>query len=824
MIWFISWYFTVTLLGWLTFPLAFHLFPALADRGYSLSRALGLLVWGYLFWLLTSLGLSQNDAGGILLALIMLAGVSASSVFPRQASSENRGEQIVNWLKDHRGLVLNIEILFFLGFVFLAFVRASNPELTSAEKPMELMFINAILRSPEFPPRDAWLSGYAISYYYFGYVMTAMLAKLTSVPGTVAHNLMTALIFALGAIGSYGILYNLISNQRNRGTGEREPGDFQNSGTISRSSFLAPFLLLLVSNLEGFFEVLHKRGLGSPEFWKWLDIKDLTTPPATTGWVPDRYLWWWRASRVIQDYDLTGSVKEIIDEFPFFSFLHADLHPHILAIPFGLLAVSIALNIIQGGSRGRISLPGFSLHLNWEGFFLSALTLGGLAFLNTWDILIAAALIVGAYGLLRVIQAGWSWGRLEDVLVFSIPLGLISILLYLPFYVGFASQAGGILPNVVYATRGAHMWVMFAPLFVPLLAFLFYLVSNRQPANWKLSALLTIGLTLVLWLLSWLVAWIVSKEAPNLVNIFLQAQGVGDLASLFTAATMIRFAHFGSLLTLLALLAPAVGFLLAAGRKPQATNDNLHTSLPGTRPTVFVLLLTVLGTLLVLMPEFIYLRDQFGWRINTVFKFYYQAWILWSIAASFGTAVLLWNLRGAGGMVFRAAFVAVVFMGLFYPVFGLLNRTENFQLGKPDPFWTLDYSDQIRRYNPDEVAAFEWLKSAPDGVVAEAIGGSYSGYARVATYTGLPTVLGWPGHESQWRGGSEQQGTRQGDIEELYTSKNWELTRSILERYDIRYVYLGGLEYSTYTVSEEKFERFLRVVFRQGQITIYEVP
>jgi len=163
-------------------------------------------------------------------------------------------------------------------------------------------------------------------------------------------------------------------------------------------------------------------------------------------------------------------------------------------------------------------------------------------------------------------------------------------------------------------------------------------------------------------------------------------------------------------------------------------------------------------------------------------------------------------------------------MGLFYPVFGLLNRTENFQLEKPDPFWTLDYSDQIRSYNPDEVAAFEWLKSAPDGVVAEAIGGSYSGYARVATYTGLPTVLGWPGHESQWRGGYEQQGTRQGDIEELYTSKNWELTQSILERYDIHYVYLGGLEFSTYAVSEEKFERFLKVVFRQGQITIYEVP
>jgi YYY domain-containing protein len=821
---FFAWYLTVTLLGWLTFPLAFRLFPALADRGYSLSRALGLLVWGYLFWLLTSLGISQNDSGGILLALICLGGLSAWSVFSRHASPEHRGAQIAGWLKDHRGLVLNIEILFTLGFAFLAFVRASNPELTSAEKPMELMFINAILRSPAFPPRDAWLSGYAISYYYFGYVMTAMLAKLTSVPGTVAHNLMTALIFALGATGSYGIVYNLLSKQRNTESENPEPDDPHFQSAVSRSSFLAPLFLLLVSNLEGFFEVLHKRGLGSPEFWTWLDIKDLTTPAAATGWVPDRYLWWWRASRVIQDYDLSGSVKEVIDEFPFFSFLHADLHPHVLAIPFGLLAISIALNMFLGGSRGTVHLAGFNLHLDREAFFLAALTLGGLAFLNTWDILIAAALIIGAYGLLRVMQAGWSWVRLEDLLVFSIPLGLVSILLYLPFYLGFASQAGGILPNLVYATRGAHLWVMFAPLFVPLLAFLFYLISRRQPANWKVSAWIVPGLTLVLWVLSWLVAWMVSRAAPDLANVFLQAQGVGDLASLFTAATLKRLAHFGSLVTLLTLLLPAVGFLLASERWPQREDDDTQAPLQDPRSTVFALLLIALGALLVLIPEFIYLRDQFGWRINTVFKFYYQAWMLWSIAGAFGAAILLRNLRGGGGIAFRIAIVIVIFMALFYPVFGLLDRTENFQLGNPDPFWTLDYSEQIRRFNPDEVAGFEWLRGAPDGVVAEAIGGSYSGYGRVATYTGLPTVLGWPGHESQWRGGYEPQGTRQGDIEELYTSKSWELTQAILERYDIRYVYLGGLEYSSYAVSEEKFERFLKVVFRQGQITIYEVP
>ena len=60
-------------------------------------------------------------------------------------------------------------------------VDPSNPEIVGTEKPMELMFINGIMNSPTFPPRDLWLSGFAISYYYFGYVMASMLALFTAV-------------------------------------------------------------------------------------------------------------------------------------------------------------------------------------------------------------------------------------------------------------------------------------------------------------------------------------------------------------------------------------------------------------------------------------------------------------------------------------------------------------------------------------------------------------------------------------------------------------------------------------------------------------------
>lgn len=848
MFWFFSWYLTITLLGWLTFPLVFRLFPALADRGYSLSRAVGLLVWGYAFWLLTSLGLSQNDAGGLLLGLLILVGLSIWAI-------GNRKPEIENWVRANLSLVRNIEILFFLAFAFLAFARASNPELTSAEKPMELMFINAILRSPTFPPRDAWLSGYAISYYHFGYVMTAMLAKLTGVPGSAAHNLMTALIFALGAIGSYGILYNLLTLHWESEIGNRESGDAQTTSIdsrfpnyISRSSFLAPLFLLVVSNVEGFLEILHRRGLfwsgDASTFWTWLDIKDLSQPPQSLGWVPERYLWWWRASRIISDYDLSGGFKEIIDEFPFFSFLHADLHPHVLAIPFGLLAIAAALNLFLGGWRGELNLFGFRLRVNLAGFTFLALLLGGLAFLNTWDILIAAALVVGAYVLMRVQESNWSWERGEDIFVLGIPLGILSILLYLPFYIGFSSQLGGVLPNLVYPTRGAHLWVMLGTLLLPLYAYLIYLWrAEKLRGRWWLALGLSLGLVLFLWGISWSLGLSIRLADPALGTFFLQLQGVPDVDSLFALAGQKRLTQIGSLLTLLAVLIPAVAFLLTVDRRPQ-TEDDLSVHRPPS--TVFVLLLIILGALLLIGPEFLYLRDQFGTRINTIFKFYYQAWMLWSLAASYGIAVLAQKLRAGWSIVFRVGLGLLLLVGLTYPIFGILTRTDDFRLGRAlqllntiqtnddetsksiardelNSLWTLDYFDMVQRQNPDEAAAIRWLESAPDGVVAEAIGGSYSGYARVSTLTGQPTVLGWPGHESQWRGGAEPQGSRQSDIETLYATTDWQVASQIIDRYDIRYIFVGNLERGK-PLQEEKFQRHMRLVFLQGNVAIYETP
>ena len=818
MIAFISWYILITVLGWLTFPLAYYLFPALTDRGYTLARAFGLLVWAYVFWLFASLGIAQNDIGGLLLGLLILGGVSVWAFLKCQS-------EIREWLSQNRRLVITSEGFFLVAFGLMAFVRATNPEIFTAggEKWMETAFITSILRSPVFPPHDPWLSGYAISYYYFGYVMAAMLAKFTGVSASVAHNLMLSLVFSLSAIGAYGLLYNLLSVYIQSKGGDRRQGILPALG-----AFLAPLFLLIVSNLEGFFESLHRRGIGwtfrpdgtaTSSFWHWLNLQVLTDPPAQPlKWVPDQFFWWWRASRVLQDYDLNNARLEVIDEFPFFSYLLGDVHPHVLAMPFNLLAIAVALNLFFGGWRGKINLFFGELRIHKVGFFTIALVLGGLAFLNTWDILPGAALIAFSYALARVREGGWSWERIEDILLLGIPVGLTAFVMYLPFYVGFDSQAGGILPNFMYPTRGAHLWVMWGPLFIPLFAYLIYLWRSKQPADWRSGTFTALGMVMVLLAAMFVVGLIALRLKPELILPVIQSQG-RDVNTFIVDSMVRRLKYIGSLLTLLALLIPGLAFLFGARRRSQEDNIDLQPTSP---PSLFIVLLLSLGVLLILTPDFLYLRDNFGYRINTVFKFYYQAWIFLSFVAAFGVAVILSELRGVASVLYAIVTVIVIGAGLVYPVFSLPNKTDNFKADHPEQR-TLNGEAYLATSMPDDYQAIQFMKHLDPGVVAEAVKDSYSEYARIATFTGLPSVLGWSNHEDQWRDHALQ-GSRKEDLQTLFTTPDWATTQAIIDRYHIRYIVVGNLERSTYPVNEEKFSRFLKPIFQQGSITVYEVP
>jgi uncharacterized membrane protein len=327
--------------------------------------------------------------------------------------------------------------------------------------------------------------------------------------------------------------------------------------------------------------------------------------------------------------------------------------------------------------------------------------------------------------------------------------------------------------------------------------------QSKKPAAWRASFLTALGIVLVLIIAMFALGLLATLSKPDLVSGIL-AEQARDIGTFIADSMTRRLTYIGGLLTFLALLIPALAFLFRS--------EN-HSS-------TFVLLMIALGSLLIIGPDFLYLRDNFGYRINTIFKFYYQAWIVLSLAAAYGVITLLRSLRGVANVAFSVIVALVLIVGLTYPALSLLNKTNNFN----PPFgFTLNDFDRVQRENPDEAAAIQWLQSAPDGVVAEAVGGAYSNYARIAIYTGLPTVLGWGNHEGQWRDDALQ-GSRAQDMETLYTSNDWITTQDIINRYHIRYIFVGNLERSTYRVNEEKFNRFLQPVFQQGNTIIYEAP
>lgn len=839
----ILWYLLITLLGFLAFPVAYKLLPGLADRGYTLARAMGLLIWSYVFWLLGSLDLLQNDLSGELFALAVLAAVS---IFVFRSLD---GNDLQAWLRKQRRMILVVEILFLLAFVGWAIVRAANPEITGTEKPMELAFINSILRSPTLPPNDPWLSGYSISYYHYGYLMVAMLARLTATSGGVAFNLGLSLIFALSAIGSYGLLYNLLAAWR-----EKETKSSVSNRQSPFSALLAPFFVLIVSNLSGLLHVLRVNGLFwrqnesgewvSP-FWTWLDIGSISQPPPES---PFFHWWWWQGSRIVQDFDFLGNNKgDIIGEFPFFSFLLGDLHPHVLAMPFGFLAMTLALNFLLGGCKGNIRWLGFiHLKINWSSFGLAALALGAMGFLNTWDFPFYVALFAGAY-VFRQLQVNASadepspvsfWEIAKDFLGIGFALGVSGALLFLPFYISFSSQAGGFIPNLIYITKGAYAWIQFAPLLIPVLGLLVFLwrkYSDKKQlfTGIKVTFVILVLLLAVTAVLTALIAVLhvfsdINSQAAIAASAYLGSLAAPGWRDVITEGFFRRLTIPGTWLTLAVILVFTFALLW-----PRRVHDKLDAppsqvfALPDSH--TFALLLTLIGTLLVLVPEFFFLRDFFGYRINTIFKFYFLAWLLWSIAAAFGTVALWKKLNGVWGLVFKSLSIIVLVLSLLYPLMGLWSKTNGF---KPNQ-WELDGTAYHDTYNPDEAAAMKWLWKSPLDVVAEAVGGSYSTYGRMATHSGQPTVLGWVGHEHQWRGGYDEVGSREGDLQRLYCVPNWVETKIIIDQYNIRYIVLGNLERTTYAAGtsncpsgfrEGKFQRYLEPVFQQGDVTIYKVP
>ena len=311
------------------------------------------------------------------------------------------------------------------AFAVWSIARSYDPAIDHTEQPMDFAFLNANIVADSFPPQDPWLSGNSISYYYFGYLMNGSLSKLTGVSSGISYNLALSLLFALTAVGAFGLIVNLIRLYRGRRGGRL--------GVPIAFGSLGALFVVGIGNLEGSLESARSMGLGWSGFWNWLGIKGMSGNAEGTALFPSDNWWWWRSSRVIDTLEDGLSLDYTITESPSFSFVLGDLHPHVMSIPFVLLALGLGLQALRSqeafGTRWIRTHP--------LPFLLIVVSLGALGFLNSWDLPTSVAIFLSLTLLASYrVWGRWDWERFRDWAIFAGVLAGLSLVLFLPFLPG----------------------------------------------------------------------------------------------------------------------------------------------------------------------------------------------------------------------------------------------------------------------------------------------------------------------------------------------------------------------------------------------------
>ena len=338
-----AWWLALSVLGWAAWPLCLGVAQGLPDHGYLVAKAIGWLLLGYVVWLGASTHLLANRVPHIYGALALLVTAGA------WAGWRQRRHLAALW-RARRGLLLREELLFSGAFLAFVAIRALNPDLWQpwfgGEKMMEFAYLNAIVKSAHFPPYDPYFAGGYINYYYYGLYLVNVLIKLTGVVPQVAFNLAVPGFFALTVAQAFSFGHAVTARLR----GQRWlVGGWAAAIGVAVMGNLTVLVQWLAS--------LVTLGGGTPHPEVGLEAL-AAVPMGLARWLTGQgtllpFDYWYQATRVI---------PYTINEFPFFSFLFADLHPHMMAIPFTIAALVLAAGLLLGrgtekdrGSGGQVA-------------------------------------------------------------------------------------------------------------------------------------------------------------------------------------------------------------------------------------------------------------------------------------------------------------------------------------------------------------------------------------------------------------------------------------------------------------------------------------
>ena len=774
----IIWLAAAEVLALLAVPVAFLVFRPFPDRGYLLAKPLGLLIAATFTWLLASVELFPFGLAGALLGALFLAVVSSIIL-------ESRWREIASFYRQRWKFILSAEALFLVAFLSFLAIRAANPDLwhpfRGGEKPMDFAYLNAVARSTTFPPYDPWFAGGYLNYYYFGQFLVAFMIRATGIIPSIAYNLAVPLLFAFTVGAAFSLVYSLAALTLEARDGVRR-------SLKARSPLLAGLgaavLVAVAGNIDGLVQVAEgaRRALFNN--------------------VPAGAFDFWRSSRMFGNPPAGNEITE----FPFFTFLFADLHAHLIAIPFAILALAIAVSVFVGAGK-----PAKRVEV-WGRLAMLGVVIGALRIINAWDfptqLLIAGMAVVTAelIGSRGPLASRAGAGLLKWVFV-----AVIGYVVYLPFHQNFELFNNGVLQSETQ-TPVWRYFVIHSIFLAAVISWLFFELRERLPE-----------------LRTQLADYMRRNAVPVWVAVFI---------SVALAATVLTFAFsvWGTLIftVLLALATLSAGVL--AYRANRLSGRLLLV------PVAFVIVALALGG----GVDVFTVKDDIG-RMNTVFKFYLQAWWLYALASAY----FLWLLGVRGKFSLRRLTVArgvwmtaiaVVAAGVMvYPVLGTQVRirdrfsTEETGLdGAAFMAGTVHFErDSQGETVPIELdydlRAIEWLQRNVDGspVIVEGLTDLYRWGGRVSIYTGLPAVIGWDWHQRQQRVNYAFAVTeRRREVDAFYSNRSLTQALALMDKYNVRYVYVGELERLTYPASGlDKFNLMgalgLTPVYEDGPVTIY---
>ncbi|GCE17465.1 DUF2298 domain-containing protein [Dictyobacter kobayashii] len=846
----------IEVLGLLCLPLAFTVFRNLPDRGWAFSKLLGVAILTFCVWFLLiclhSLIYCQLFILGITLMLAAGSGFAYLSLFP----------QIWQLVRHNRVYIITSEIIFFCMMGLLGVLRSLKPDIRGYEMFMDEGFVSSIMRSPHFPPNDMWYAGHSINYYYYAHYTMATLAKLLGQTSSVAFNTGICFFYGVTALNLFGVTCNIVGCARQWRQRVQE-----NNDAIQQSQLMPaiPYGLLSV------MMALVLGNLASTQQW-WAHHGDF-------GFQFN----WFAPSRVIDN---------TINEFPAFSFVLSCFHAHVLTLAFTILCIGIALNwFLEPNGKGmNLFGIGKTRYLN---LFVTSLLLGGLFVMNGWDYPTYMGLTLLCVFIQQYLahRPALCLATFLNTGIISFYLLAISYNLYLPFYLNFISpsQGIGIIPLANHSPISDEILIygLFIFMFLSLLVGSALLRPLRAPVpdSEEVAVAMPVGSEPVIMQAA------TFEPAPGIENAFQGhddplmdavsvSVGVIDSESkpvqrrmlppeqrrrrvllglclsvgLFFLLCLVALVFLPAYSTCIASVALALaGFILVLYHREN-------------RAHAFTLLLGSVAFMIIAGCEVFYLKDVFAGgpalRMNTVFKFYFQAWALLSICSGAGLYFILssirvlaqrsnrsrWLWRSGLGM-WSLALGALLLASMAYPILAPPVRYGRIDLNHPQPYlaetYTLDGMAYLATCRPPDCdydtsadyAAIRWLNAnvVGDPIIVEANGDDYRFVsARVSVFTGLPTLINWPGHEYQWRvtwladmKHPENQldfNNRIADIDKIYTNTSSTVVLNTLKHYNAQYVYVGFFEYKKYPgVDLKRFGAFMQIVYSTQGVSIYKV-